>query len=128
MEYIQLVLNLFLLICSLFVVFTYNPIHSVLFLVLAFCSAASLIILFQTDFLAFVFVIIYVGAIAILFLFVVMMLSLKHYLFQASSFYSVLSIIFWFFFSQLVIFVLGIFHNDLFFSIYLYPLLYKKHK
>ena len=54
-----------------------NPIHSVLFLVLVFCNTAGLLILLETEFLAMLFLIVYVGAIAVLFLFVVMMLNVR---------------------------------------------------
>merc|ERR1711988_2049458 len=54
-----------------------NPIHSVLFLVLVFCNAAGLLILLETEFLAMLFLVVYVGAIAVLFLFVVMMLNIR---------------------------------------------------
>jgi NADH-quinone oxidoreductase subunit J len=43
-----------------------NPIHSVLFLVLVFCNAAGLLILLETEFLAMLFLVVYVGAIAVL--------------------------------------------------------------
>src|SRR5262249_24314822 len=52
-----------------------NPVHSVLFLILAFVNAAGLFILLGADFLAMILVIVYVGALAVLFLFVVMMLD-----------------------------------------------------
>jgi NADH:ubiquinone oxidoreductase subunit 6 (subunit J) len=51
--------------------------HSVLFLILTFCCAACILFLFSVDFLGLVFIMIYVGAVAILFLFVVMMLDVK---------------------------------------------------
>ena len=54
-----------------------NPIHSILFLILVFCNAAGLLILLETEFLAMIFLIVYVGAIAVLFLFVIMMLNIK---------------------------------------------------
>ena len=54
-----------------------NSVYSVLFLVLSFVSAASFLILFECEFIALMFIIIYVGAIAVLFLFVVMMLDVK---------------------------------------------------
>ena len=53
-----------------------NPVHSVLWLIVAFISAAVLFILLEVDFIALMFLIVYVGAIAILFLFVIMMLNL----------------------------------------------------
>ncbi|MBI3434903.1 MAG: NADH-quinone oxidoreductase subunit J [Proteobacteria bacterium] len=52
-----------------------NPVHSVLFLILAFVNAAGLFILAGAEFLAMILVVVYVGAVAVLFLFVVMMLD-----------------------------------------------------
>src|SRR4051794_19442707 len=52
-----------------------NPVHSVLFLILAFFNAAGLFVLLGAEFLAMLLVIVYVGAVAVLFLFVVMMLD-----------------------------------------------------
>jgi len=52
-----------------------NPVHSVLFLILAFVNAAGLFILLRAEFLALILVVVYVGAVAVLFLFVVMMLD-----------------------------------------------------
>src|SRR6201986_1293338 len=52
-----------------------NPVHSVLFLILAFFNAAGLFVLLGAEFLAMMLVIVYVGAVAVLFLFVVMMLD-----------------------------------------------------
>jgi NADH-quinone oxidoreductase subunit J len=54
-----------------------NPVHSVLFLILAFFSAAGLFVLLGAEFLAMILVIVYVGAVAVLFLFVVMMLDIN---------------------------------------------------
>jgi NADH-quinone oxidoreductase subunit J len=53
-----------------------NPVHSVLFLILAFFNAAGLFVLLGAEFLAMILVIVYVGAVAVLFLFVVMMLDI----------------------------------------------------
>ena len=53
-----------------------NPVHSVLFLILAFFNAAGLFLLMGAEFLAMILVIVYVGAVAVLFLFVVMMLDI----------------------------------------------------
>lgn len=53
-----------------------NPVHSVLFLILAFFNAAALFVLLGAEFLALILVIVYVGAVAVLFLFVVMMLDI----------------------------------------------------
>src|SRR5689334_18279414 len=54
-----------------------NPVHSVLFLILAFFNAAGLFVLVGAEFLAMILVIVYVGAVAVLFLFVVMMLDIN---------------------------------------------------
>jgi NADH-quinone oxidoreductase subunit J len=54
-----------------------NPVHAVLFLVLCFFNAAGLFILLGAEFIAFILVIVYVGAVAVLFLFVVMMLDIN---------------------------------------------------
>jgi NADH-quinone oxidoreductase subunit J len=52
-----------------------NPVHSVLFLILAFVNAAGLFLLLGAEFLAMILIVVYVGAVAVLFLFVVMMLD-----------------------------------------------------
>jgi NADH-quinone oxidoreductase subunit J len=67
-----------LLVISAFMVITaQNPVHSVLFLILAFFNAAGLFILLGAEFVAMIMVIVYVGAVAVLFLFVVMMLDIN---------------------------------------------------
>ena len=65
------------LISGVMVITARNPVHSVLFLILVFCNAAGLLILLELDFFAMIFLVVYVGAIAVLFLFVVMMLNIK---------------------------------------------------
>ena len=65
------------LISGVMVIRSKNPVHSVLFLILVFCNAAGLLILLDLDFFAMIFLVVYVGAIAVLFLFVVMMLNIK---------------------------------------------------
>jgi NADH-quinone oxidoreductase subunit J len=69
---------LFASICvasAVMVIASKNPVHSVLFLILAFVNAAGLFVLAGAEFLAMILVIVYVGAVAVLFLFVVMMLD-----------------------------------------------------
>ncbi|MBI1211547.1 MAG: NADH-quinone oxidoreductase subunit J [Alphaproteobacteria bacterium] len=63
-------------ISALLVVSSRNPVHSVLFLILTFFNAAALFVLMGAEFLAMVLVVVYVGAVAVLFLFVVMMLDI----------------------------------------------------
>src|ERR1700741_4523374 len=60
---------------AVMVVASRNPVHSGLFLILAFVSAAALFILLGAEFLAMILIIVYVGAVLVLFLFVVMMLD-----------------------------------------------------
>ncbi|MBC7165028.1 MAG: NADH-quinone oxidoreductase subunit J [Roseovarius sp.] len=64
-----------LLVGGLFTVISRNPVHSVLWLILSFVSAAGLFVLLGAEFVAMLLVIVYVGAVAVLFLFVVMMLD-----------------------------------------------------
>ncbi len=65
-----------IVISGVMVISALNPVHSVLWLVVAFIGASGLFILLEVEFLALILLIVYVGAIAILFLFVIMMLNL----------------------------------------------------
>jgi NADH-quinone oxidoreductase subunit J len=65
-----------LLVSATLVVTSKNPVHSVLFLILAFFNAAALFLIAGAEFLAMILVVVYVGAVAVLFLFVVMMLDI----------------------------------------------------
>lgn len=65
------------ILSAIMVIRAKNPVYSVLFLILVFCNAAGLLVLIDLDFFAMVFLVVYVGAIAVLFLFVVMMLNIK---------------------------------------------------
>ena len=67
--------SLTLVVSGSLVITARNPVHSVLFLILAFFNAAGLFVLLGAEFLAMILVIVYVGAVAVLFLFVVMMLD-----------------------------------------------------
>ena len=64
-----------LIASAVMVIASRNPVHSVLFLILAFVNAAGLFVLLEAEFLAMILVVVYVGAVAVLFLFVVMMLD-----------------------------------------------------
>src|SRR5512145_312042 len=61
---------------AVLVIFARNPVHSVLWLIMAFFNAAGLMLLLGAEFIAMLLVIVYVGAVAVLFLFVVMMLDI----------------------------------------------------
>ena len=68
---------------AILVVSSRNPVHSVLFLILAFFNSAGLFVLMGAEFIAFILVIVYVGAVAVLFLFGVMMLDVDYAEFRA---------------------------------------------
>jgi NADH-quinone oxidoreductase subunit J len=65
-----------LILSAIMVIAARNPVHSVLFLILAFFNAAGLFVLLGAEFLAMILIVVYVGAVAVLFLFVVMMLDI----------------------------------------------------
>ena len=62
---------------ALMVISARNPVHSVLFLIFSFVNAAGLFVLLGAEFLAMILIVVYVGAVAVLFLFVVMMLDIN---------------------------------------------------
>jgi len=66
----------FTILSAVMVVSMRNPVHSVLFLIFAFFNAAGLFVLLGAEFLAMILVIVYVGAVAVLFMFVVMMMDI----------------------------------------------------
>ena len=68
--------GIILVVSSIMVIVTRNPVHSVFFLILAFFNATGLFILMGAEFLAMLLLVVYVGAVAVLFLFVVMMLNI----------------------------------------------------
>ncbi len=76
-ELIFYAFSLVLVFAAVAVVTTRNPVYAVLFLVLAFFSAAAIWMLLEAEFLAIVLVVVYVGAVMVLFLFVVMMLDIN---------------------------------------------------
>jgi NADH-quinone oxidoreductase subunit J len=77
MEAIVLCLGISLIIFSFCVINVSNPVHSALYLVCSFLNAALILFLIGADFLGFVFILVYVGAIAVFFLLVIMMLNIK---------------------------------------------------
>lgn len=66
-----------LIFSSIMVITSRSPVHSVLWLILTFCNGSGLMVLMGAEFLAMMLIIIYVGAVAVLFLFVVMMLNVN---------------------------------------------------
>nr|YP_010338886.1 NADH dehydrogenase subunit 6 [Bangia atropurpurea]UNJ18853.1 NADH dehydrogenase subunit 6 [Bangia atropurpurea] len=71
------IFSLISLLSACMVVSLSNAVYSVLFLIIVFCNTAGILLLLGAEFLSFLFLIVYVGAIAVLFLFVVMMLNIK---------------------------------------------------
>ncbi|MEL6088731.1 NADH-quinone oxidoreductase subunit J [Bartonella schoenbuchensis] len=69
------IFSFIMLVSAVTVVAARNPVHSVLFLILAFFNAAALFVLLEAEFLGLILLVVYVGAVAVLFLFVVMMLD-----------------------------------------------------
>ena len=76
-NYFHLFLCVLLFSSCFFVCISESSIQSVLFLILSFCNASMILFLFNVEFLGLLFIIIYVGAIAVLFLFIIMMLNIK---------------------------------------------------
>lgn len=77
MDFLFYLFSSFALISGIMVIQAKNPVHSVLFLILVFFNSAGQLIMLSLDFFAMIFLVVYVGAIAVLFLFVVMMLNIK---------------------------------------------------
>jgi len=66
-----------LLLSTLMAAFSVNPVESVLFLILSFCAAGGFLFLLKVEFLGLLYIVVYVGAVAVLFLFIIMMLNVK---------------------------------------------------
>jgi NADH:ubiquinone oxidoreductase subunit 6 (subunit J) len=77
MENLHILLCAFLLLSGLFVVLAGSPVESMISLIFMFCISGIILFIFNSEFLGVTFVIIYVGAIAVLFLFIIMMLNVK---------------------------------------------------
>lgn len=77
MQIIQTSLCIVILFSAIMVAFSENPIDSILFLIVTFVTSGALLFLFNAEFFGLLLIIIYVGAIAVLFLFVIMMLNIK---------------------------------------------------
>lgn len=89
----HLFINLLLITSAIFVFFSENSVHSIIFLVLTFLNASGICFIWGADFLGLILIVIYVGAIAILFLFVVMLLNVKTQLLGLIQYLPILVII-----------------------------------
>lgn len=118
MQFLHSILCLLLILSGLMVAFSANPVESVLFLILTFFNAGAILVMFNAEFLGLIFIIVYVGAIAVLFLFVVMMLNVKIHenifakLFSKNFRNSILAL----FFIYLVSVILFVYLNSIFHS------------
>lgn len=105
LEYYSFLFLTLVLLSSLLVILSKNPILSVFFLILSFIFSSLLLILFGVEFIAVVILTVYVGAIAVLFLFVVMLLNLR-IVELYSMFFSYFSVGWFIFFFALLVFFL----------------------
>ena len=78
-EILYKVVTTLLIVSSLMVVFSYNSIYAVLFLILSYILSSVILLILKCEFIALILITIYVGAVAVLFLFVVLMLDIKVY-------------------------------------------------
>ena len=97
MENLHILLCVFLLLSGLLVVLSGSPVESMISLIFMFCISGIILFVFNSEFLGVTFVIIYVGAIAVLFLFIIMMLNVKRTISSLSIKNIVLSTLFIFF-------------------------------
>ena len=105
------------IIAAFFVIFSVNPVHSLLFLILVFFNISGLLLLLGFEYFALVFLIIYIGAIAVLFLFIVMMLNIKIIELKESFWHYVpVGLFFSFFFIFEVFFLISFDLNFIFFN------------
>lgn len=76
-ELLFIILSLLIIISAIMVIASKNPIHSIFFLVLVFVGNTGLLLILNVEFIAMLFLVVYVGAILVLFLFVIMMLNVR---------------------------------------------------
>jgi NADH-quinone oxidoreductase subunit J len=86
-EILYKMVTVLLILSSLMVVFSYNSIYAVLFLILSYVLSAIILLVLKCEFIALILITIYVGAVAVLFLFVVLMLDIKVYSRQTRLFF-----------------------------------------
>ena len=79
-----------LIFSSIMVILSHNPIHSTLFLILSYVAAAGILLVLKSEFIALILITVYVGAVVVLFLFVILMIDTKNYIKLSYFFYSLL--------------------------------------
>lgn len=101
---------------AILMLFCTNPINSVLFLIFVFLNTSIIFFLIGCDFIGLVFIIIYLGAIAVLFLFIVMMVNIKKIEGDVTTYLVVGSLFFLIFFFQILYYVSNLFHWELIYN------------
>lgn len=107
---VMIVSAILMLLCT-------NPINSVLFLILTFLSASNIFFLIGCDFLGLIFIIIYLGAIAVLFLFIVMMVNIKKVEGDSTTYLVIGSFFFFIFFLQFSYYITNMYGDDVWMNI-----------
>jgi NADH-quinone oxidoreductase subunit J len=107
---VMLVSAILMLLCA-------NPINSVLFLILTFLSASNIFFLIGCDFLGLIFIIIYLGAIAVIFLFIVMMINIKKVEGDSTTYLVIGSFFFFIFFIQFSYYVTNMYGDNIWINI-----------
>lgn len=102
LETLHLFFGVLLIVCSLLASFSLNPVESVLFLILCFYLSACILFIFNVEFLALTYVVVYVGAVAVLFLFIIMMLDIR----VKKNFFNKYKFFIYFFFSKFYLYLL----------------------
>lgn len=100
------------ILSSINVIISRNPLHSIIYLILVFCNIVFILLLQELEFLSMVFLIVYIGAIAVLFLFVIYMLNLKIIELNESNLQYLIGIIISFFIILLIL-VYSFYNNNI---------------
>ena len=90
-----------------------NPINSVLFLVLAFLSSSNIFLLLGCDFVGLIFIIVYLGAVAVLFFFIVMMINIKKMEGDSTTYLLIGLLFFFIFFFQISYYITSLYEHEI---------------
>nr|YP_009117141.1 NADH dehydrogenase subunit 6 [Acrasis kona]AID52057.1 NADH dehydrogenase subunit 6 [Acrasis kona] len=104
-----------IIFCTIGVIINANPIYSILFLILSFISSSSLLLFLNLEFFALIFLIIYVGAISVFFIFIIMMISFKK-IEEENKIYYIMIFLLFFLIVFLFLILLYDFETDIYFE------------
>lgn len=104
-----------IIFCTIGVIINANPIYSILFLILSFISSSSLLLFLNLEFFALIFLIIYVGAISVFFIFIIMMISFKK-IEEENKIYYIMIFLLFFLIVFLFLILLFDFEDDIYFE------------